>query len=194
MSIRQCVVWWLGLTALRAAHAEQPTVVNFDSVDAAHGRVLADDYLAEHGITLSEVSSGTIVAIANAKDRFLAPSSPPNVLTQVNSNDPVSFTLNLPAPVESVQFTRPGLVAGPTGITFPEWQAQALNAKGEIVAEAGEPLGSGKKYYSDVPARTFTLSGPEIVAVRFRSNNHHFAGFSAVVIDDLTLVRTGAGP
>jgi hypothetical protein len=38
------------------------------------------------------------------------------------------------------------------------------------------------------------LQGPGIQAVRFNSNNHRFAGFSAAVIDDLTLIPAAATP
>lgn len=177
---------------------ERPTIINFDAVDATHGRMVAKSYLAKYGITINEVSASTMIVIASAKTmydgRTLVPSSPPNVLTQINSNDPVSFTLNLPAPMQTVRFTRPGLVAGQTGIVFPEWRAQALDDKGDVLDDVGEPLGSGPKYYSNVPAQTFTLQGPGIRAVRFNSKNYHFAAFSAVVIDDLTLNPAGARP
>lgn len=118
----------------------------------------------------------------------MVPVSPPNVLTQINSNDPVAFTLRFPKEVRAVRFTRPALLAGPTGITFPQWRAEALDAAGAVIATAGEPLGSGPAYYSNVPARTFTLDGPGVRALRFRSYNMHFAAFSAVIFDDLVLI------
>jgi len=138
------------------------------------------------------VTPGTLVVINDAKNfyggRALAAQSSPNVLTQINSNDPVSYTLRLPSPVRAVRFTRPALLAGPTGITFPQWKAEALDETGGLLSRTGEPLGSGTAYYSNVPAKTFDLEGPGIRALRFSSNNMHFAAFSALAIDDLVLV------
>lgn len=172
--------------------AETITTLDFDSVKAVHGRVVAAGYLAKFGIALSDVTPGTLVVIDDAKNfyggRALAARSSPNVLTQINSNDPVSYTLRLPSPVRSVRFTRPALLAGPTGITFPQWKAEALDEAGRLLSRTGEPLGSGAAYYSDVPAKTFELEGPGIRALRFSSNNMHFAAFSALAIDDLVLV------
>jgi hypothetical protein len=181
------------LCFVSAAALAQPaiTTLDFDAVDATHDRVAAASYLSGFGITLSDVSAGTLVVVVNAKSiyegRALVPTSQPNVLTQINSNDPVSFRLNLPRPMASVRFVRPALLAGPTGITFPEWRAEALDANGLVLDAVGEPLGSGPKYYSNVAARSFALKGPGIQSVRFSSKNYHFAGFSAVVIDDLVL-------
>ena len=188
------VVFFLffGFLAAAGLEAQDATTLDFDAVDASHGRVVAIGYLAKFGLTLADVTPGTLVVIDNAKNfyegRALAASSQPNVLTQINSNDPVSYTLKLAKPAKLVKFTRPALLAGPTGITFPEWRAEAYNEKGELLSDVGEPLGSGAAYYSNVPARTFTLKGPDIRAVKFRSNNWHFAAFSALVIDDLVLV------
>ena len=40
---------------------------------------------------------------------------------------------------------------------------------------------------ANFPAKTFTLNGPKIVAVRFDSNGFGTAAFSAVLLDDLVL-------
>ena len=198
MNVLRSVVFCLALATLDlgCSHKRQITINFDDGVDASQGRLVANDYLAKYGVSTSDVTPGTIVAIvdvASQGEALVAP-SPPNVLTQVNSNDPVSFTLNLPTTFGSVQFTRPALTAGPTGVTFPEWQAQALDAHGHVLDEVGEPLGAGPRYYSDVPAQTFTLKGSGIKAVRFNSKNYHFAGFSAVIIDDLVLIPAGSTP
>jgi hypothetical protein len=166
------------------------TVLDFDAVDATHGRVVATRYLATYGITLSAVSPGTLVAIDNTRNiydgRALIPGSSPNVLEQILVNDPVSFTLNFQDPLQAIQFTRPALLAGPTGIVFPAWQAQVLDARGKVLDQVEEAL---RGYYANTPAQTFTLKGEGIKALRFNSNNQHFAAFSAVVLDNLTLVR-----
>lgn len=180
---------YFGLFSIVPAYGE--ILLDFDTINATHGRVLANGYLANFHITIKDVTPGTMVVIDNAnnfyKGRALVAPSVSNVLTQINSNDPVSFTLNLPAKAKIVKFTRPALLAGETGITFPEWHAQALDENGNVLAEVGEPLGSGVKYYSDVPAQTFILQAAGIKALRFSSRNMHFAAFSAVVIDDLVI-------
>jgi hypothetical protein len=172
--------------------SDKEIVINFDSIEATHAPLVANDYLANYGITITNMTAGTTVVIDNVVDEYggrsLKPSSSPNVLTQKGSNDPVSFTLSFETTYQSVRFTRVALIAGETGVTFPEWRAEALDSSGKILDKVGEPLGYGEKYYSDVPAQTFTLKGPGIKAVRFNSDNHHFAGFSALVFDDLILV------
>jgi hypothetical protein len=173
------------------------TVITFDEIDAEHDIVVADNYLKNCGITVNDVTPGTRVYIINDQNlyqgRTVKASSGHNVLTQGNSPEPVSFTLKLPQPMQTVQFTRPKLIAGLNGITFPEWNAEALDGNGRIVGKpVGEPLGQGPEYFKDIPAKTFTLTGPGIQAVRFNSKNHHFAAFSAVIIDDLTLEPEGS--
>jgi hypothetical protein len=174
------------------------TVITFDEINAEADIVAAAAYLRRFKITISDVTPGTQVFIVSANKlyggRVLQPSSANNVLTQGNSIDPVEFTLNLPEPMLSVSFIRPKLLAGGNGITFPEWRAEALDGQHKPLGEAvGEPLGMGEIYFHDVPAKTFTLKGPGIKAVRFWSNNHNFAAFSAVILDDLTL-ETEAHP
>ena len=154
------------------------------------GRLVANSYLAAFDITLSNVTPGTQVAILDLRKQYegqaIKASSGNNALGQIGSNDPVSFTINFKSPVEAVGFTRPALIAGPTGITFPEWKASALDAQGHVLDEGGEPPAG---YYSDTPAKLFKLKGPGIRGLRFDSDNHHFAGFSSAIIDDLTLVK-----
>src|SRR5205814_1572135 len=100
----------------------------------------------------------------------------PNLLTQTGSNDPVSFTLNFATPLNSFGFTRPQLIAGPSGITHPEWSVHAFNSLGQEVSTNTQPVGEALiSSFSNVPARSFTIQGPGITSVRFDSNNHHFA-------------------
>lgn len=165
--------------------------LNFDSVDASSGDVNASSYLAGFGISLTGVTPGTTVVILDNANVYggtaAVPSSVPNYLTQVGSNDPVTFTLNFATPLNSFEFTRPKLLAGPNGITHPEWSAHAFNSGGVEVATVGESLIAS---FSDVPAKTFTMTKPNIASVRIDSNNRHFAAFSAVLIDDMKLAHT----
>lgn len=170
-------------------------IINFDSVDASQGEIEAASYLAGFGISLSGISSGSKISIVNEKRSYegkaAKASSSPNWLTQTGNNDPVSFTFNFANPVERFSFVRPMLLTGPNGITHPEWSAHAFNAQGTEIAQASE---SQIASYSDVPAKQFVLDGKggAIASVRFDSNNRHFAAFSAVLIDDLELVRDNA--
>lgn len=188
----------LSLASFGVSHAQKrTTVIDFDkSLDgkaldvSATGRLIANSYLAAFGVTLSDVTQGTQVVLYDLRKTYegqaITAVSGNNALTQVGSNDPVSFTLNFKTPLQAVKFTRPKLIAGPTGITFPGWKATALDATGRALDESGESLGG---YYSDAPPKTFTLKGTGIKALRFDSNNNHFAAFSAIVLDDLTLVE-----
>ncbi len=152
------------------------------------GKLVANSYLASYGVTLSDVAPATQLAILDLRKLYeghaIRAASGTNALGHIGSNDPISFTLNFKTPLQKVTFARPTLIAGPTGITFPEWKATALDGDGRALGSVGEPGGG---YYSDSPATTFILKGPGIKAIRFNSNNHHFAAFHAAIIDDLTL-------
>ena len=174
--------------------AQNNIVANFDAVDTSvtHS-VDAALYLRSVATGLTNVTPGTSVKIINTAFPYdgytVVASSAPNILSQVGSNDPVTFTLvfgrpDTAFPLSSVSFTRAMLLAGPSGITHPEWSAHALDASGTELSFVGEGLIAS---FSNVPAQTFTLSGPGIRSVRFDSDNHHFAAFSAVQIDDLIL-------
>ena len=75
-------------------------VADFEDVDASHGRVIASLSLARLGLTLTEVTPGTLVVVDDARiiydGRALIAPSGSNVLTQINSNDPVTFTISVP--------------------------------------------------------------------------------------------------
>jgi hypothetical protein len=169
-------------------------LVDLDGVEtyaAPAKQIDAAPTLARLGIELS-MTPGTRVIIGNTlafyEGQALIPSSPPNVLTQVGSNDPVSFTLMFRRPLSRLTFRRPALVpATPSGITFPSWSARALDARGVELADVGE---DARGTYRHEPAREFVLepgSASCIAGVRFDSDNGHFAAFSAVVVDDLRL-------
>ena len=166
-----------------------PITLNFDAVSVpAFGVVDATSYLATFGVTLSNVTSGGQVVVRNdgGLPNFIAPPSPPNTLSVFSSvgQIPNTFTLNFPAPLTSLSFTRPQLLTGPTGVTHPQWIATALNSLDVAVASVGQGLIAS---FADVPAQTFTLTGTDIEKLRFDSNNFAFASTVAVVVDDLTL-------
>lgn len=172
-----------------------PTVVNFDALDASAGPVTGAalaSYLAGFGISLSDVTPGTDVGAWDDQNLYggqpVDPPSPPNVLTQAGSNDPVTFTLNFSTPLDSFGFTRPQLEPGPSGVTHPAWQAYAFDASGTELDSTSEPLLAS---FSVIPAAPQGLTGPGIASVRFDSQNQQFAAFSAVLLDDFVLTSAG---
>jgi uncharacterized repeat protein (TIGR03803 family) len=172
-------------------------VINFDSLDTAAGAVggaALSNYLAGYGVTISNVTPGTRLEAVNGNNlsgnAIAVPSSPPNLFTQVGLNQPVTFTLDLAAPVQSFQFTRVALKAGPVGISHPSWSAYALDANGNELEGVSEPLIDS---FTNVPARTFRLVGANIARVRFASDSQQTADFSAVLLDDLVLDANAVG-
>lgn len=148
----------------------------------------ADTYLRDRGVTIERITGGTALYILSDQAIYegaaCKASSGENLLTQNGSNDPVSFTLKFDRPCTSVSFTRPKLLTGPNGITHPEWDARAYDREGHEVDAVSEEL---IRSFIDVPAARFTLKGGAIASVTFSSMNRHFAAFSAVLVDDLTL-------
>ena len=167
-------------------------VINFDSLDArgnpVTGPALAS-YLAQFGVTVSGVTPGTAVTVYDARDIYpdiqpVIPPSPFNVIAQAGSNDPVSYTLNFSVLQDHFSMTRVGVRAGTTGVALPEWHAYAFDDQGHQLGTVGE---SAFSIFSDLPAETFTLDGPDIRSVVIASNNNHFAAFGSVILDNFTL-------
>lgn len=163
------------------------TTIDFHSVDATGSAVNAPSYLAGFGVTLSGVTGGTTVVIMDDANLYggqpADPASAPNVLTQLGSNAPVTFTLNFLTALDSFAFTRPQLLPGPSGITHPAWQAYAYAGLTQIGVVSESLIAS----FSTVPAATYTLNGPGIATVQFDSQNGNFAAFSAVLLDNMVL-------
>ena len=168
--------------------------VNFDSIAASGvpggvGGALLADYLSSYGITLTSETPGTQVVVEDARDIYAAiqpvvPPSPFNVITQGGTNDPVSYTLNFDQLQDSFSMTRPYIRSGVTGVALPEWHAYAFDASGNLLSSVGENAFS---IFSDLPEEQFTLGGPGIKSVTIASDNHHFAAFSAAILDDFVL-------
>jgi hypothetical protein len=170
-------------------------VVNFDALDAGSGPVTGgalSSYLASpYGVSLTSNSPGTAVAAEDqdnvAGGGFVLASSPPNLLTQIGSNGPVSFTAGFSNLLSAVSFTRPELVANPF-VTHPAWQVEAFDALGQLLAvtNAGQISSS-----TNVPAQIYTLSntaaGGGIASVEFSSEGTGFTTVNALLLDDLVL-------
>ncbi|MGB4067710.1 MAG: hypothetical protein WBK08_06740 [Nitrospira sp.] len=172
-------------------------VLNFDTVNTYSDTktpIDARSYLGAFDIELREVTPGTQVVMLNHLGSYggmaFLPVSRPNILTQLGSNDPVSFTLIFSRPLSKLSFVLPPLIAATqSGITFPKWRADAFDGRGNRIASvANNHFGS----YKHEDSRTFILEPiPRgeacIKALKFTSDNGHFAAFSAIMIDDLTL-------
>ena len=172
-------------------------VVNFDSLNAAKGAVtdgLLSNYLAGFGITVAtNISPGTTLAVENQAaingGAAVAASSPPNIVTQIGSSGPVSYTVNFSTPLTNFGFTRPELLASPF-VSHPAWQATAFDAAGVVLGQAGEGLiGS----YTNVGAQAFNLNGPGIASVQFASLGSGLTTFNAMLADDFVLTTNASG-
>ena len=178
------------------------TLINFDPLDASAGAVgepgdlrLAN-YLAQYGVSVTDISPGTAVVVENqtnmvAGGGFVIPSSLPNLLTQIGSNGPVSFTVVFSNLLTQFSFTRPELLANPS-VSLPAWQVQALDALGQPLplAATNEPQISS---FSNVPAQIYTLSGGGIASVEFSSEGSGLTTFNAMLLDDFVLTPGNPG-
>jgi hypothetical protein len=178
------------------------TRIDFDQPDTRQGSILAEEYLHQFGISVSDVTGNTSVIILRDEASygglaFAAPSAP-NVLTQqcptIPITFPVTFTLRFNQPVYRLSFVRARLLAvTPSGVSHPAWSATAFDADGKELSNTGEHLIRNVGVSNNEPVRTFTLDGPNIARVRFDSDyrleGKPFAGFCAVLMDNLALTR-----
>jgi hypothetical protein len=189
----------VGVSLLMFVQPATATLVDFDALDASASSITGlplASYLAGFGISLSGVTPGTNVAVIADQNLYggVAMDSPsaPNILSQIGSNNPVTFTMNFSSPLDSFSFTRAKLlVATPSGITHPAWQAYAFGASMTQLDFESEGLIAS---FSDVLAATYTLSGPGITSVRFDSQNGNFAAFSGVLLDNLNFTASTSSP
>lgn len=190
-----------------ASAARAGVLINFDSLNSRPngvGGAVLDNYLAGFGLAISHVTTGTQVLVEDDRDIYpdiqpvIAP-SPHNVITQVGLNTAISYRVDSSSPLNSFSFVRPIIRAGVTGVALPQWSAHALDANGVELGVVGE---SARSIFVDIPAASFTLTGPNIASVRFDANAFNFAAFSSMPFDNFeitsvpepgTLVLAGAG-
>jgi len=162
--------------------------------------IAAEPYLRNGSVALTvdkrHPPDSRIVFVTNSglyAGRGIQPTTSEVFLTQVDTgNVPASFTLRFSVPLNSVSFLVPrAFAATESGITFPKWQAVALDARGQELSSVGEGL---TRRFGDVPARTHRLVAPAfdgIAALRFDSdpnlNGTPFAAFSTILIEQLTV-------
>ena len=165
--------------------------VNFDALNAfgqvsGIGDKALADYLARFGIKLV-ASTARFAAFdeRNVYEGKAVKASSGRVVLMQQGGNPVSYTLEFATPLKSVSFDRVALIAGPSGITHPIWKATAQDAVGKAVATAGE---DEIRSFSDVAAKTFTLTGNNIRKIVVTGDHRGFAAFSSLVLDNLVLV------
>jgi hypothetical protein len=191
-------------TATKTIESTKEVVVDFPSVDTASATdftVAAAPYLHGVGISVTDLKpQQSEVVLKNNRGLYggaaIIPTTSQNFLTQnTRDNDGIaSFTLVFDKSCDSVSFTRPALYAATeSGVTHPAWSAHALDAEGREVSSQSEALTIS---FSNVPSRTYTLNAPGfdgIAAIRFdsdwRLNGKPFAGFRAILIERLILIR-----
>lgn len=166
-------------------------LINFDSLPTTGTAPVTGDtltsYLAEYGVTVTSSSPNTSLAVENqtnvAGGGFVVAPSAPNILTQIGSNGPVSFTLGFSPLLSQFSFTRPELVANPF-VTHPAWQAAAFDSLGNLLDEVEAPQIASS---NTVPAQTYTLSGGSIASVEFSSEGSGLTTFNAMLLDNFVL-------
>jgi hypothetical protein len=167
------------------------TILNFDEFNArgagVRGQPVAD-YFAAAGVMVT----GDDLIIHDVRDftdrgvEFTAPASRPNFLGGTKS--PQNNVWTFPTPMTEVSFVRNALITtGPGGTTHPEWQAVARDAVGGVLGTVGESLIAT---FGNEPLRTFTLNGvlgQPIKTIEWHSDHHNFAGYGAVILDNVVL-------
>ncbi len=168
------------------------TVANFDMLNASNGPVegaTLAGYFSTKGFSLLSNSPAATVAVENqnnvAGGGFVQASSQPNLLTEIGTSGPVSFTVGFFNLLTSFTFTRPELLANPT-VTHPAWEAAAYDPVGNILDSVQQPYISSS---SNVSSQTYTLLGDGIAAVQFNSYGSGLTTFSAVLLDDFILTE-----
>jgi len=195
-----------------AVDAAQQVIVDYsqvDTINAPHSFVIAAPYLFKFGIdVVKQTPPGAEVVLINNvglyDGRAIHPTLSQNFLTQLfTENAPASFTLKFSEPLDSVEFVLPALFpATASGVSFPAWSAHALDLEGQELSSQGEiirrflPRPLDTTGPREVPSRHYALRAPAfdgIAEVRFDSDprlkGKPFAGFSAIVIEQLTLTR-----
>jgi hypothetical protein len=179
----------LGLMCLMLPGSLLADTTNFDSVNTSSSPYYVDitttNYLAQFGITLANVSTGTTVDVlcGSCGGSTIVASSSPNVLTQFGNNNGESYTLDFSAPLSTLSFDLAGnSKSGGSGTLVAAWSATAYDASNAVVSSAGNPMFST---YSAFAPQSYTLTGPGITSVTFYTQCYNVCG-TLLNIDDLS--------
>jgi prepilin-type processing-associated H-X9-DG protein len=193
--------------------------ITFDWIDAfaqpqGVGGIVLADHLGHYGVSISNVTPGTSVVVQDYRNysgvNGANPTTPPNLLTQIGPDGPMSFTLNIIVPQNSIDFYLPAVWGAP-GIPdpsnfrtdFPVWNAAAYDANGNLIAQPTLPHPTlpslpSRWYYNGAvivvdgvvrpfPFNSTGLLGPGITSVQFNSDSTGSSWPSAVLLDNLYL-------
>ena len=193
-------------TILAGEERESPfdlMVIDFPNVDTtstSDHKVAAAPYLHEFGIDVVSVEPKTseVILLGNRgayAGRAAHPGMAQNFLTQDRTgNTLASFELAFDEECDSIVVTRPALYAATeSGVTHPAWSLRVLCASRRVLASYSEGL---RRSFGDIPARSYEFEVPafeRIAGIQVLSDPRlegiPFAGFSAVLIERLTLLR-----
>jgi Caspase domain len=175
--------------------------------------VVAAPYLEKYGISVEDVTPGTVVGLfdpgifysgrsaSGARAILMQDDAKPENQSTCNNVQSVRYTLKFSPPLREFAFSRTTLLAeSRNGITHPSWEAHAFDPDGKEIPQEkfiGEELiryiPPAPDTTGAVPAANFHMRGPYIASVTFTSSNRldgrPFAAFCSVQISSMGLVR-----
>jgi len=195
-------VWWLW----NAWRARFETQIDFGdiSVPGPDYVVAAEAYLRRLGIVVTaRVPDSARIIITSSLGLYQGRATEAGktehflTLTVESGTEPVSFTLAFDKPPRRVGLTRARLwAATQSGVTHPQWTAEAIDMSGTVIDKVEEEL---VRSFTTVPGKQFMLvdrdKGP-IAAVRITSDYRllnregrlvPFAAFRAMLLNELVL-------
>src|SRR5487761_139699 len=207
MNLRAKLVFsigFLGLLCLMLPGSLRAGTVTFDSINtntSYYVDISTTNYLAQYGITLTNVTPGTMVDVmcANAQSNgscstgtgYLIAESAPNVLVQQGGLYGESYTLAFSNPLSSLSFSTAGQNVGSGGNLVAAWSATAYSAGNVVLSSVGDPSLSAD--FSNTAPTQYVLTGPGIASVTFYSNCAGVCG-EQLAIDNLSSPQIGPTP
>src|SRR5487761_1043577 len=193
MNLRAKLVFsigFLGLLCLMLPGSLRAGTVTFDSINtntSYYVDISTTNYLAQYGITLTNVTPGTMVDVmcANAQSNgscstgtgYLIAESAPNVLVQQGGLYGESYTLAFSNPLSTLSFYTAGQNVGSGGNV--------------VLSSVGDPSLSAD--FSNTAPTQYVLTGPGIASVTFYSNCAGVCG-EQLAIDNLSSPQIGPTP
>ena len=192
---------WGGRSLFSAWRALSETHINFAdiAVPGPDYMVAAEPYLHRLGIAVPERFPDTARMVIRSNmglygGRAADPGASEHFLTEEidDTTAPIGFTLAFAKPPRRIGLFRATLwAATASGVTHPSWQAEAVDEIGRVIDTVGEAL---LAEYTTIPGRFLELgngqTGP-IATLRvssdYRAGGRPFAGFHAVLINELVL-------
>jgi hypothetical protein len=188
----------LGAAPLLHAPVSHADTLTFDSINTSaspyHVNVTTTGYLQQYGISLTDVTAGSVVNVFCANAEYnssctqgmgaLTAESGPNVLGQQGVNTGQSYSLDFSTPLSTLSFYTAGWNGGQgsNGLLVAQWSATAYGAGNAVLSSVGQSMAS---YYSNIAPTQWTLNGPGITAVTFYSQCDKICGEN-LAIDNLS--------